>query len=64
MAAVCECCAAERVAKRLGPEQRRRLTVSGEGGAAMLVYRRAPLARQPIEDIFDIGLDVGEFFGL
>src|SRR6185437_4378435 len=64
MAAICEIGTAERIAKWLGPKERRRLAVDSQCRAPFGVDRSAALRRQTIEDFLYVALDVGECLGL
>ena len=59
--AVREIGAAEGIGKRLRPEEGRGLAAVTEGGSTLRIHRGVLLARKAVEDVEDIGLDVGEF---
>ena len=61
MATVGEIGPAKRVAERLGPEQRRRLTPHPQGGTTLGIDRGPSLGRQTFHDVEQVGFDIFQF---
>ena len=61
MATVGEIGPAKRVAERLGPEQRPRLTPSPQGRATLSIDRGPPLGREAFHDVEQVGFDILQF---
>jgi hypothetical protein len=62
MTAIGERGAAKGIAERLGPKERRRLAVGGERGTAVLIEGGAFFTGEPVQNLLNVGFDVGQLF--